>query len=296
MISRSDIKQFARSAVSSAFYFSGYCYLTDPLERGGSARIFVYHSVSDSPTNAFAVTTEDFDRQIGYLTEHYSVRSVDAIVALLASGQPVPPRTVAVTIDDGFKDAFTHAFPVLRRYDVPATIFLPTAFIGTQGASDKLPLSDFMSWDEVREMTRHGVSFGSHTVDHPSLASLSHREAQHQIERSKARLEDELGTEVTGFSYPYGTARDFGTDVAELVKAAGYSWAVSGINGVNNPNTDRFALRRTKVELNDGMQVFRKALKGALDSWSLIDQYGHLIQPSQGRSRSKTSHTEGIAG
>jgi peptidoglycan/xylan/chitin deacetylase (PgdA/CDA1 family) len=286
MISRSNVKQFARSAVSSAFYFSGYCYLTDPLERGGSARIFVYHSVSDSPTNSFAVTTEDFDRQIGYLAEHYTIRSVDAIVALLASGQPVPPRTVAVTIDDGFEDAYTHAFPVLRRYDAPATIFLPTAFIGTQDASDKLPLSDFMSWDEVRQMARHGVSFGSHTVDHPSLASLSRREAQHQIERSKARLEDELGAEVTGFSYPYGTARHFDADVARLVEAAGYAWAVSGINGVNDPDTDRFALRRTKVELYDGVPVFKRALKGALDPWSLVDRYGHLVRRSPGRSRS----------
>lgn len=295
MIRRSDIKQFARAAVSSAFYYSGYCHLTDPLERGGSARVFVYHSVSDSPTNAFAVTTEDFDRQIGYLAEHYTIRSVDAIAALLASGQPVPRRTVAVTIDDGFKDAYTHAFPVLRRYDAPATIFLPTAFIGTQGASDKLPLSDFMSWDEVREMARHGVSFGSHTVDHLSLASVPRDEAQRQIERSKARIEDELGAAMTGFSYPYGTARDFDAEVARLVEAAGYAWAVSGINGVNDASTDRFALRRTKVELNDGMQVFKKALKGALDPWSLIDQYGHLVR-SPGRSRSHASHTEGVAG
>jgi peptidoglycan/xylan/chitin deacetylase (PgdA/CDA1 family) len=281
MIDRADVKWLVRSIVSSIFYYSGYCHLADPLERGGSARIFVYHSVSDGPTNSFAVTTADFDSQIGYLAEHYTIKPVDSIVALLASGQPVPARTVAVTIDDGFKGVYTNAFPVLRRYDAPATIFLPIAFVGTKGVTDKLPLADFMSWDEVREMSRYGVSFGSHTVDHPSLGRIPPRQAQYQIECSKSRLEDELGTEVTGLSYPYGMARDFNSDVVRLAETAGYSWAVSGINGVNDRNTDLFALRRTKIELYDGMRVFKKALKGALDPWGLVDRYGHLVRGCQ---------------
>jgi len=290
MIQRSTIKRVARRAVSSVAVYSGYCFLAELLGAGRGIRILCYHSISDRPTSTFAVSTLDFARQMQFLVERFTLISVDRWVDLLRKGESIPLQTVAVTIDDGYRDAYTHAYPIFTRFAVPVTIFLPVEFIGAGSparATDKLSQTDFLSWNEVREMSQNGVAFGSHALTHVSLTRLTRQEVKYQLEGSKARLEAEIGKPVTGFAYPYGTLRDFNPEIEQLVTDAGYSWAVAGISGVNNHRSDLFALRRTKVERNDGIVVFAKAMKGALDPWIVVDRFGWFLQGRSiwGRSR-----------
>jgi peptidoglycan/xylan/chitin deacetylase (PgdA/CDA1 family) len=282
MSTREVVKRAARHTVAMGAYYSGFCGLVRLLGGGRGARILCYHSVSAEPRGAFAVSTTDFAAQMKQLRERCALIGLDELGELVRNGGAIPEGAVAVTIDDGFRDAFTNAFPVLASLKIPATIFLPVALIGRVGVETRLPQKDFLSWAQVREMRQNGVCFGSHSLTHVSLKRVTHDEACRQLEDSKEIMEQELGEPIRGFSYPYGTFRDWDREVEEMVEAAGYAWAVAGISGLNYSNSDPFALRRTKVERDDGMPVFEKILSGALDSWILVDRFGTFLQ---GRNR-----------
>jgi peptidoglycan/xylan/chitin deacetylase (PgdA/CDA1 family) len=98
---------------------------------------------------------------------------------------------------------------------------------------------------EIREMAAAGVDFGAHTVNHPILTRIPPRTAREEIERSKKDLEEILGREVTGFCYPNGEAGDFDEVIEGMVRHVGYEYACSTIDGVNGPDADPYALRRT---------------------------------------------------
>lgn len=274
------IKSLTRRAISSAAFWSGYCLVAESLGIGRGARILVYHGINDSPTSPYAVSARDFAFQMRFLAEQCRPVSVHSLVELLRRGRPIPPRTVAVTIDDGYSDAYTHAYPILRRFAIPATVFLPVDLIGAGSsgtATSRLPQTEFLLWSQVREMSRSGIDFGSHTLTHVSLTEPARQDIREQLEKSKARLEEEIGQPVTGFAYPYGTYRDFNPEIAQLVTATGYSWAVTGISGANDHRCDLFALRRTRVERDDGMVVFQRALRGALDPWIVMQRLGSFM-------------------
>jgi peptidoglycan/xylan/chitin deacetylase (PgdA/CDA1 family) len=281
MIPRSTLKRLARRVVSSGASLSGYCLLSKVFRMGRGARILCYHSICDEPTSTFAVSTQDFARQMEFLTAQYSLTTVDQIAARLREGRPPLSRSVAVTIDDGYEDAYTYAYPILKEFEIPATLFLSVRFIGmsaSRKAVSGVSTSNFLTWQQVRTMASEGITFGSHTLNHNSLTSLTREAVTYQLEQSKLRLEAELGEPVTGLSYPYGSFRDFDKSVKRSAATAGYLWAVTGINGINHHRADLFALRRTKVEKDDGMVVFRRAMRGALDPWVIIDRLDRFLQ------------------
>jgi peptidoglycan/xylan/chitin deacetylase (PgdA/CDA1 family) len=296
-MTRVAIKRLGRPVVAALATYSGYCRLADALHAGQSARIVSYHGINDDqPANAYAVASQDFAQHMAFLAQHCTVFSLGRLVDCLRSREPLPPRAIAITIDDGYLDAYTQAFPILQRWDLPATVFLPVglmARLGT-GASEidsgafplhrpavrlkgRLAQAEFLSWQQVREMSCHGIDFGSHTLSHVSLTRVSRQWARIELERSKARLEDELGKSATGLAYPYGTVRDFSPAVEQLAAEAGYAWAVTGLSGVNTHRSNLYALRRTKIEHGDDLALFAQATRGALDPWIVVDQLGRLL-------------------
>jgi peptidoglycan/xylan/chitin deacetylase (PgdA/CDA1 family) len=277
---RATIKKFGRPAVAALAYFGGYCLLAGHFGTSRGARILNYHGINDNSSNPYAVSTTDFTGQMHYLSKHFVPVSIDDLVLTLRTGNTVSPRAVAVTFDDGYRDLYVNAYPVLTDLAIPATIFLPIDFIDSDPKytpGRRLAQSDFLSWDQVREMKGKGINFASHTCNHVSLAQLSPQQIQYELVESKSRLEKELDERVTGFAYPYGTVRDVDRSIEEAVAAAGYGWAVTGTSGVNNGRSDLFALRRTKIERYDGRFVFEKALEGALDPWVVADKLGGLL-------------------
>lgn len=269
----STAKGITRWAFGSIMWLGGYCLWARHHGNRQTARILCYHGINPSPRNMYAISTDDFAAQMRHLAEHYTILSVDHLVNLLRKGRPLPPKAVAITIDDGFRDAYTHAYPILNELALPATLFVPVDMIGVASPPPlkrPLPQKEFLSWDQVREMGRNGISFGSHALTHISLSHLSPEEAEYQIRVSRTRLEDETGQRVTGFAYPYGTFRDMNMDIQSMVAAAGYTWAVSAISGTNHYKTDPFALRRSKVERWDGMFMFTRIMSGALDPWAIV--------------------------
>jgi peptidoglycan/xylan/chitin deacetylase (PgdA/CDA1 family) len=296
-MTRATIKRLGRPVVAALAAYSGYCRLTNALRAGQSGRIVSYHGINDDqPANVYAVTSQDFAQHMAFLAQHCTVLSLERLVDCLRGGEPLPPHAIAITFDDGYLDAYTQAFPILQRWDLPATMFLPVDLIAPSGADvtpswhdasarrrlvvgqeGRLAQAEFLSWQQVCEMSRHGIDFGSHTLSHVSLTRVSRQWARVELARSKARLEDELGKPVTGLAYPYGTVRDFSPAVEQLVAEAGYVWAVTGLSGVNTYRSNRYALRRTKIEHGDRLGLFARATRGALDPWIVADQLGRLL-------------------
>jgi peptidoglycan/xylan/chitin deacetylase (PgdA/CDA1 family) len=278
------IKRYGRRTMATMAHYSGYCALA--ARRNG--RILSYHGVHDPPSNPYAISTLDFAGQMQLIAEQFTPVSVDQLVGCLRNGRPLPPRAVAVTIDDGYGDAYTHAFPILQRFCIPATVFLPVNFIETNASSSEcdrsasaptkgLAQTDFLTWDQVREMGQHGIAFGSHTRSHASLTSLPQRELRQELQGSKTRLEAALGEPVTGFAYPYGTARAVSPQVERAVADAGYQWAVTGFSGANDRQVNLYALRRIKVERGDSIRTVERAMRGALDPWGVVDRMGAFL-------------------
>jgi peptidoglycan/xylan/chitin deacetylase (PgdA/CDA1 family) len=156
---------------------------------------------------------------------------------LARSGRPVAPLDriretpggVALTFDDGFRNFYQHAFPVLRKHKFPATVFVVSDYCGgrnnwpTQARDAGIPLLELMRWSEVEEVSRHGVTIGCHTATHPPLTRLSEAELEDELASSQAAIQDRIGRAVDTFAYPYGIN---GLQVEAAVRRH-FKWACS---------------------------------------------------------------------
>lgn len=170
--------------------------------------ILTFHALDDVPASVASVLPGVFERGIERLCAN-GYRSIDLMeaVACLRQGLPLPRRSFVITFDDGYDSVYRHAFPVLQRHGLSATIFLTTGESGSKGPQERLPTFNrrqMLSWSEIREMRRAGNTFGAHTVTHPDLTTASPERVRSELMDSKAIIEDALGSEVAAFAYPYG--------------------------------------------------------------------------------------------
>lgn len=216
------------------------------------APILMYHSVSPTatPQNRLSVAPQTFQRQMQFIKKfRYNVMPLEKLADLIREKKKIPGRTVAITFDDGYKDNFIYAFPVLKRYNLPATIFIITDEVGRSQ-------NDRLNWNEIREMRNSGlITFGSHTLSHPYLPDIaSGEELKRQIADSKKILEARLQEEINIFSYPVG---GFNAAIRQLVIDAGYKLAVTTSPGKKFANNDVFALKRLRISAtSDNLFVF----------------------------------------
>lgn len=217
------------------------------------AFILMYHAVDVPPKNAqlpnLYVTPRMFRFQMWYLKyAGFSVVSLDELLVAISEKRHVRDL-VALTFDDGYKNFYTNAYPVIKKYHYPSTVFIVSRFVGkgrgpdSEKAKTGIP---FMNWDEIREISENGVSIGSHTLSHPSLISLPPEELKREVGESKRELEKYVKTSIDLFCYPNG---EHTGHVKEAVQREGYLGAVSTIKGHVEPGADPFALKRIPIKL-----------------------------------------------
>ena len=149
---------------------------------------------------------------------------------------PENEKHVILTFDDGFKDFYTDAYPILKKHNIPAVAYIVYNFLGGQ---------DYMTEEMVKEIAQDGlVEIGSHTLHHAYLLDIEESVAEYEISQSKQILEKELGVEVTSFAYPYG---DFDERAIKLAKKAGYTNAVTVEPGNHLTPTGLFKLPRIRL-------------------------------------------------
>lgn len=207
--------------------------------------ILMYHRVLPGATSKdwLVVSVKTFERQMHFLKKHrYNVISVKELADLIRGKKKIPPKTICITFDDGYNDNYTNAFPILKKYGLPATAFVITQEVGSARQSK-------LSWGEIREMRDAGVfKVGSHALGPEPLVDInSEDEVKRQIFESKKILEEKLGAEAEVFSYPEG---GFNPKIRQLVIDAGYKAAVATNPGRDYPDDDIFALKRLRISEN----------------------------------------------
>lgn len=222
------------------------------FKRHYAVPIIMYHYFDPKSlsTDKLNVKPASFERQARFLKTHnYNVVPLERIARMIRDNEKIPPKTIAITMDDGYKNNYTHAFPILKKYALPATIFLIVNEIDR-------PQNDRLGWNEIKEMQDSGlVTFGSHTLGPEPLINIkSEAELKRQIFDSKMVLEERLGRKVSTFSYPEGF---FDDKIRKLVTEAGYDLAVAVMPGKSYPGNDVFALKRLMISpSSDNLFIF----------------------------------------
>jgi len=219
-----------------------------------NAVILAYHKVNDSGRTALDVAPLNFRKQLeSLLAGGYAFERVEDIADVMLETRCPEKKTAAVTFDDGHRDNYSVAYPVLKEMGLPATVFLTTSLMGSE---------NFLSWDEIKEMSGSGISFGGHTVTHPRLTRIQPGQAREEIIGPKREIEKRLGKECTCFCYPYG---DVNEEIKSLVRECGYLSAVitPPKRGISE---DVLCLKRIGIYRHTDMLQFRLKLRGVY-SW-----------------------------
>jgi peptidoglycan/xylan/chitin deacetylase (PgdA/CDA1 family) len=217
--------------------------------------ILVYHSVmphhpgQTREQRVLDVDDSVFVKQMEYLASGgYHVVPFATLVDALDGKASLPSQAVVLTFDDGWKNQFRHAFPILRRFGVTATFFVFTTPIGTD---DKV-----MTWKELAALQAAGMTIGSHTRTHPVLPA-SHRGLHNEVQLSRDDIAQHLGRVPDFFAYPFG---EWDAESAAWAQRAGYRAARAYRGGAWNAKSDLYHLRA--VPVTDDMQKFERAVSG----------------------------------
>jgi len=170
-------------------------------------------------------------------------------------------KYIILTFDDGYKDNYDLAFPILKEFGFKATIFLMGSSTYNEwdvkaSGEKEFPL---MSVDMIKEMQDYGIEFGAHTFNHPKINTLSNDEIEHQIIDVKKPLEEKIGREIITFAYPYGILNDY---AKEMAKKAGYTFALATDSGSVCLSDDLYQIRRIAIFPNTNLFSFKRKVAG----------------------------------
>jgi peptidoglycan/xylan/chitin deacetylase (PgdA/CDA1 family) len=201
-----------------------------------------------------------------YLRDNgYQALGLEVATRLIEQGESLEKRVV-ITFDDGYRDFYTTAYPILKENNLSATVFLIARFTNEQ--SSRFNGKECMTWSQVRELYSDGIRFGSHTLNHPKLKLLTATEVDEEVGRSKRTIEDKIGSSLKSFSYPFAfpeTDTVFVRNLRHTLEGHGYENGVSTIIGTAGSDDDRFFLPRLPVNLWDDLKLFRAKLEGGYD-------------------------------
>lgn len=192
--------------------------------------VLMYHKIGNPSKNSklkkLWVSPEKFIRQMDYLVEHkYTSLVFSDLENYYKKNTRLPENPVLITFDDGYRDNYEIAFPVLREKNIKANIFLTSESIGKHNHwhdPEEEPWQPMLTWEQILDMQNSGlIEFGAHTLNHANLTEIPPETARCEIEECKYRLERKLNRPVYAFAYPYG-AGAYDSKIRKLVLDGGF--------------------------------------------------------------------------
>jgi len=318
----SEIKRKIKFSLYFLLFYSGVFHLFFTLyvkmkKRSYPVVILFYHRFKEGneATVLAKLWIKSFEHQMLYLKKWYNVISLDTLIERIKNKEDFSCPTVVITIDDGFRDNYDLAYPILKDLDLPATIYLTSGYIDTleapwvdvigtalnetkrdmlscpelfgdqdiaistharkaellhgiykkllylehdhkvglvnqvlrslrQGSNPETRERAMLNWEEIREMSQHGISFGAHTVTHPTLSRMDIEEAKAEIIESKQIIEKELGRKAHHFAIPNGQNEDFTESLRDFCRQGLFESVVSTNYGCVTTSSDPYNLPR----------------------------------------------------
>ncbi|MGB1249352.1 MAG: polysaccharide deacetylase family protein [Candidatus Promineifilaceae bacterium] len=227
-------------------------------DSGAGVPILMYHYTSEPPANAdkyrtdLSVSPTNLRRQLEYLQAHgYTTIDFYELARGLANQQTLPEKPVILTFDDGYRDNYENAFPLLKAYGMRGVFFIITGPINFNDPN-------YMTWPMVREMAEAGMSMEIHTVSHPNLATLNDDKSAEQIQNAQAQIAAETGHFPRFLAYPGG---DYDGETIQILRALDLWGAVTTKYGTYHQRANRFEWRRVRMRYTTSINEFAALLK-----------------------------------
>lgn len=234
----------------------------DAVRRPRGLVVLIYHRVGAYTPVSVDLPRPLFAEQLGALTAGWKPVTLEHAIGLLAApAAPPGPPPVCLTFDDGTADFVDEALPELVAHGVPATLYVATDYVETGRAfpDDGRPVS----WAGLRDALSTGlVTIGSHTHTHRLLDRVKGPEAADELDRSIGLIEDRLGVACSHFAYPKALPGSPAAD--QEVRRRFRTAAVGGTRPNPYGRTDPHRIRRSPVQVTDGMRWFRRKAAGGM--------------------------------
>ena len=212
--------------------------------------ILMYHSISYEKENILRVPKENFRNQMKYLKDNnYTTLTLDELYSYMKTGKDLPNKPIVITFDDGYKDNYTNAYPILKEFNLKATIFVITNTIDHE--------KDYLTSTEIKLMDSNNIRIESHTSSHEHLDQISYVDNVNTMKTSKIKLEKILNKKIDYIAYPYG---GYTSNTIKAAKQSGYKLAFSTEFGLIDKNDNIYSLGRIFVNSNFSLEEFKVKL------------------------------------
>lgn len=249
-----EIKRIIKNII---YFYLNYFFFLKPYPAKGV--VLMYHSVGRNNL-FFNVQPQDFIKQMNYLKKkRFKVVSLKQLVEWIEKKQPIPKKTIILTFDDGYQDNYFNVWPILKKNNFPATIFLVPDLINRRIGDSKNIVLDMLNWLEIREMHQSGlIDFQPHSLTHRVLNQIDLEQAEEEIKKSKEIIEEQLNKVCCFFAYPRG---DFDEKVVNVLKKFGLTAGLTLRHGFVDERVDLFKLPRQSINSETDMVQFKGKLK-----------------------------------
>ena len=246
---------------------------TPPPTDSSRVTVLCYHRFEENPRDGLAISPTDFRAEMQALRDSgIEVIGMSDFLAWRRGEKSLPPKAAVITIDDGYRSGYEVAWPILKEFGYPFTMYIYTEYV----KGGKLAGGGSMTWEELGEMRDAGVDIGSHSLTHRSLTATKGRSPEEQaawvraeLVESKKILEEKLGIPIRTFAYPYGHQND---RVREIAKEAGYEAA--------------FTVRGQKLDASgDPMSIGRYAIDSKQPSvFAMATNFGSTVTAASNKN------------
>lgn len=214
-----------------------------------SVPILYYHSIMVEPGNELRMPPAEFEEQMQYLSQNgYQVITLDQLYNAFYNKGSLPAKPIVITFDDGYRDNFTNAFPIMQKFHFPATVFMVSSYIDGEG---------FLTSDQLQQLQAEGWTIGGHTENHTNLSQVSAEVAAEELKNSRSTLEKLLGHPLKYIAYPFG---GYNTNVMKLTQVDGYLAGFTTDRGWANSESNPYALQRIYCYANMGIKEFERRI------------------------------------